>query len=63
MGRMSDSHIGMCSDAETVIDDCESFEEFCDRMIMINYMYVPSMIKDIWDEFHMNAYYKYGPEG
>ena len=60
---MSDLHIGMCSDAETVIDDCESFEEFCDRMIMINYMYVPSMIKDIWDEFHMNAYYKYGPEG
>ena len=60
---MSDLHIGMCSDAETVIDDCESFEEFCDRMININYMYVPSMIKDIWDEFHMNAYYKYGPEG
>lgn len=60
---MSDLHIGMCSDAETVIDDCESFEEFCDRMIKINYMYVPSMIKDIWDEFHMNAYYKYGPEG
>lgn len=60
---MSDLHIGMCSDAETVIDDCESFEEFCDRMIMINYMYVPSMIKDIWDEFHMDAYYKYGPEG
>ena len=29
-------------------------------MIMINYMYVPSMIKDIWDEFHMNAYFKYG---
>ena len=58
---MSDLHIGMCSDAETVIDDCESFEEFCDRMIKINYMYVPSMIKDIWDEFHMDAYYKYGP--
>ena len=60
---MSDLHVGMCSDAETVIDDCESFEEFCDRMIKINYMYVPSMIKDIWDEFHMDAYYKYGPEG
>jgi len=60
---MSDLHIGMCSDAETVIDDCESFEEFCDRMVKINYLYVPSMIKDIWDEFHMNAYYKYGPEG
>lgn len=59
---MSDLHIGMCSDAETVIDDCESFEEFCDRMVKINYLYVPSMIKDIWDEFHMNAYYKYGPE-
>lgn len=63
MGRMSDLHIGMCADAETVIDDCECFEEFCDRMIKINYLYVPSMIKDIWDEFHMNAYYKYGPEG
>ena len=60
---MSDLHIGMCSDAETVIDDCECFEEFCDRMNKINYLYVPSMIKDIWDEFHMNAYYKYGPEG
>ncbi len=60
---MSDLHIGMCADAETVIGDCESFEEFCDRMIKINYLYVPSMIKDIWDEFHMNAYYKYGPEG
>ena len=58
---MSDLHIGMCSDAETVIDDCESFEEFCDRMIKINYLYAPSMIKDIWDEFHMDAYYKYGP--
>ena len=50
MSRMKDFIIEMESDAQIIIDNCESVEEFCQRMQKINYMYVDSWCQEIWEE-------------
>ena len=50
MSRMKDFIIEMESDAQIIIDNCESVEEFCQRMQKINYMYADDWCQEIWEE-------------
>ena len=52
MSRMKDFIIEMESDAQIIIDNCESVEEFCQRMQKINYMYADSWCQEMWEEHH-----------
>ena len=50
MSRMKDFIIEMESDAQIIIDNCESVEEFCQRMQKINYLYADDWCQEMWNE-------------
>lgn len=50
MSRLSDLDIEIRADSECLISTCSSFEKFCEQMIRVNDMYVPSFLHDVWEE-------------
>jgi hypothetical protein len=50
MSELKDFIMGMQEDANWVINGCETFDQFCTKMLRIDSQYLPSLLSRTWQE-------------